>query len=245
MGLCPTSYGIPSSDRGDTPLVTGGDPPPSPATTPSPGLSSITTGPEPEISSLASPPSSPTAPSPTLGLGKRQKKALSVLKDYAAIRKGRQIVFTGHSSAGPTAIFATLHFLEENKKNRRQDKYSLPDFRIPTGWRSGSPTRSSSRKLGTLFRSFCYELVVVENSDTVVQMLLHLACDQAGEVAQVAYRSLKDNLVYESELQNSFKIRNVAYLDHAEGLPDDLGLCTFMPSFIERQLVFTSDIRSE
>ncbi|KAK3036481.1 hypothetical protein RJ639_030828 [Escallonia herrerae] len=43
----------------------------------------ITAGPDPEISSSASPPSSPTAPSPTLGRGKRQKKALSVLKDYS------------------------------------------------------------------------------------------------------------------------------------------------------------------
>ncbi|KAK3009830.1 hypothetical protein RJ639_013955 [Escallonia herrerae] len=83
MGLCRTSYGIPSGDRGDTPLVTGGDPPPSPAATPSPGLSSITTGPDPKISSPSSPQSSPTAPSPTLGSGKRQKKAHSVLKDYS------------------------------------------------------------------------------------------------------------------------------------------------------------------
>ncbi|KAK2999903.1 hypothetical protein RJ639_023010 [Escallonia herrerae] len=82
MGLCRTSYGIPSGDRGDTPPVTGGDPPPSPAATPSPGLSGITAGPDPEISSPASPPSSPTAPSPTLGRGKRQKKAPTVLKDY-------------------------------------------------------------------------------------------------------------------------------------------------------------------
>ncbi|KAK3039409.1 LOW QUALITY PROTEIN: hypothetical protein RJ639_027658 [Escallonia herrerae] len=59
-----------------------GDPPPSPAATPSPGLSGITAGPDPEISSSASPPSSPTAPSPTLGRGKRQKKVPSVLKDY-------------------------------------------------------------------------------------------------------------------------------------------------------------------
>ncbi|KAK2989169.1 hypothetical protein RJ640_014132 [Escallonia rubra] len=67
---------------GDTPPATGGDPPPSPADTLSPGLSGITAGPDPEISSPASPPSSPTAPSPTLGIGKRQKKAPSVLKDY-------------------------------------------------------------------------------------------------------------------------------------------------------------------
>ncbi|KAK3019235.1 hypothetical protein RJ639_004679 [Escallonia herrerae] len=82
MGLCRTSYGIPSSDGGDTPPVTGGDPPPSPAATPSPSLSGITAGPDPKISYPASPPSSPTAPSLTLGRGKRQKKAPSVLKDY-------------------------------------------------------------------------------------------------------------------------------------------------------------------
>ncbi|KAK3037888.1 hypothetical protein RJ639_032118 [Escallonia herrerae] len=85
MGLCRTSYGIPSGDRGDTPPVTGGDPPPSPAATPSPGLSGITAGPDPEISSSASPPSSPTALSPTLGRGKRQKKVPSVLKDYSHV----------------------------------------------------------------------------------------------------------------------------------------------------------------
>ncbi|KAK2998940.1 hypothetical protein RJ639_024413 [Escallonia herrerae] len=82
MGLCRTSYGIPSSDRGDTPPVTGGDSPPSPAATPSHGSLGITTGPDPEISSLASPPSSLTTPSPTLGRGKRQNKAPSILKDY-------------------------------------------------------------------------------------------------------------------------------------------------------------------
>ncbi|KAK2982908.1 hypothetical protein RJ640_006322 [Escallonia rubra] len=67
----------------DTPPVTGGDPPPSPAATHSPGLSGITTGPDPEITSPASPPSSRTAPSPTLGRGKQQNKAPSVLKDYS------------------------------------------------------------------------------------------------------------------------------------------------------------------
>ncbi|KAK2996780.1 hypothetical protein RJ639_025626 [Escallonia herrerae] len=67
----------------DRPPVTGGDPPPSPAATPYPGLSGIIAGPDPKIFSPASPPSSPTAPSPTLGRGKRQKKASSVLKDYS------------------------------------------------------------------------------------------------------------------------------------------------------------------
>ncbi|KAK2992563.1 hypothetical protein RJ640_022756 [Escallonia rubra] len=60
-----------------------GDPPPSPAATHSPSLSGITAGPDPEISSPASPSTSPTASSPTLGRGKRQKKAPSVLKDYS------------------------------------------------------------------------------------------------------------------------------------------------------------------
>ncbi|KAK3039383.1 hypothetical protein RJ639_027632 [Escallonia herrerae] len=83
MGLCRTSYGIPSGDRGDTPPVIGGDLPPSLAATPSPGLWGITAGPDPEISSSASPPSSPTALSPTLGHGKRQKKVPFVLKDYS------------------------------------------------------------------------------------------------------------------------------------------------------------------
>ncbi|KAK3039372.1 hypothetical protein RJ639_027621 [Escallonia herrerae] len=68
---------------GDTPPMTGGDPPPSLAATLSPGLSGITAGPDPEISSSASPLSFPTALSPTLGRGKQQKKAPSVLKDYS------------------------------------------------------------------------------------------------------------------------------------------------------------------
>ncbi|KAK3033819.1 hypothetical protein RJ639_034237 [Escallonia herrerae] len=72
----------PLGDRGDTPPVTGGDLPPSLAATLSPGPLGITAGPNPEISYPASPPSSPTTPSPTLGHGKRQKKAPSVLKDY-------------------------------------------------------------------------------------------------------------------------------------------------------------------
>ncbi|KAK3043009.1 hypothetical protein RJ639_000986 [Escallonia herrerae] len=67
-------FGHTTSDRGRSAT--------SPAATPSPGSSGITVGPDPEISSLASPPSSPTVPSPTLGRGKRQKKAHSVLKDY-------------------------------------------------------------------------------------------------------------------------------------------------------------------
>ncbi|KAK2968579.1 hypothetical protein RJ640_009407 [Escallonia rubra] len=75
MGLCRTSYGIPSGDRGDTPPVIGGDPPPSSTATPSLGPPGIIAGPDPEISSPASLLSSPTAPSPTLGRGKRQKKA--------------------------------------------------------------------------------------------------------------------------------------------------------------------------
>ncbi|KAK2992543.1 hypothetical protein RJ640_004317 [Escallonia rubra] len=65
--------------------MTGGDPPPSPTATPSPGFSGITAGLDPEISSPASPLSSLTAPSPTLGRGKRQKKAPSVLKDYSIV----------------------------------------------------------------------------------------------------------------------------------------------------------------
>ncbi|KAK3028174.1 hypothetical protein RJ639_038698 [Escallonia herrerae] len=84
LGIAPPGphFEEPDWTGGDTPPVTMGDSPPSPAATPSPSLSGITAGPVPEISSLASPSSSPTAPSPTLGRGKRQKKAPSVLKDY-------------------------------------------------------------------------------------------------------------------------------------------------------------------
>ncbi|KAK2973409.1 hypothetical protein RJ640_011643 [Escallonia rubra] len=242
-----------------------------------------------------------------------------------AIKKGRQIVFTGHSSAGPTAIFATLHFLEENKKTigetsircltfgsplvgdrilphalRRENwaryfvhfvtRYDIVprimlapvssiqqdevqrvlDYFNPISknFRKESVATSSDatavyttimtfaasvashaacnlmgntnlvldtlssfielspyRPFGTYI--FCIghgKLVVVENSDTVVQLLFHLACE--AEVAQVADKSLKDNFAYESELQNSFEVRDVVYLDHAEGLSDDLGLST-------------------
>ncbi|KAK2975653.1 LOW QUALITY PROTEIN: hypothetical protein RJ640_000678 [Escallonia rubra] len=76
------SIGYILSRRGDTLSATWRDSPPSQAVIPSPGPPGITTGPDPEISSPASPPSSPTAPSPTLGHGKRQKKAPFVLKDY-------------------------------------------------------------------------------------------------------------------------------------------------------------------
>ncbi|KAK2976381.1 hypothetical protein RJ640_008091 [Escallonia rubra] len=67
---------------GDTPLATRGDPPLSQAATPSPGPPGITAGPDLKIFSPASPSSSPAAPSPTIGHGKRQKKAPSVLKHY-------------------------------------------------------------------------------------------------------------------------------------------------------------------
>ncbi|KAK3002579.1 hypothetical protein RJ639_020329 [Escallonia herrerae] len=101
MGLCRTSYGLPSNDRGDTPPVTGGDPPPSPASTHSSGLSSITTGPDTEISSPALPPSSPTAPSPTLGRGKRQKKAPSFSRTmYVTLLKFSPL----HLQHPPTAL---------------------------------------------------------------------------------------------------------------------------------------------
>ncbi|KAK3028010.1 hypothetical protein RJ639_040009 [Escallonia herrerae] len=242
-----------------------------------------------------------------------------------AIKKGRQIVFTGHSSAGPTAIVATLHFLEENKKTKGETSIHCLTFGSPLvgdrifphalrreNWARYfvhfvtrydivprimlAPVSSIQQDevqgvldyFNPISKNFCKEsvatsseatavyttimtcaasvashaacnlmggtnlvldtlssfielspyrpfgtyifcigrgkLVVVENSDTVVQMLFHLACE--AEVAQVAYRSLKDNFVYESELQNSFKVRDVVYLDHAEGLSDDLGLST-------------------
>ncbi|KAK2993240.1 hypothetical protein RJ640_015719 [Escallonia rubra] len=57
----------------------------------------ITTGPDPEISSLASPPSSPTTLSPTLGRGKREKKAPSVLKDYASKQYVDRVASLSHS----------------------------------------------------------------------------------------------------------------------------------------------------
>ncbi|KAK2973407.1 hypothetical protein RJ640_011641 [Escallonia rubra] len=225
--------------------------------------------------------------------------------------KDRQVVFTGHSSAGPTAIFATLHFLRERGRKRKKKIRTATEVLIarlsdPHLLEAGSshtlfiektghaisfvllrgryefvprillaplssihqdevqrvldcfnPMSKNFRKefvaksneatavhttittyaasaashaacnlmgstnlvLDTL-RSFielsphrpfgtyiiCIEhgkLVVVENSDTVVQMLFHLACE--AEVAQVAYRSLKDNFVYENELQNCFE----------------------------------------
>ncbi|KAK3018899.1 hypothetical protein RJ639_005104 [Escallonia herrerae] len=94
---------------GDTPPVTGGDLPPSPTTTPSPDLSGITTGLDPEISSPASPPSSPTAASPTLGRGKRQKKAPSILKDYLK-DLGPLNYFLGIEVArGPHGLFLSQH----------------------------------------------------------------------------------------------------------------------------------------
>ncbi|KAK2999301.1 hypothetical protein RJ639_023219, partial [Escallonia herrerae] len=52
-------------------------------------------------------------------------------KVEGAIRKGRQIVFTGHSSAGPTAIFVTLPFLEENKKTEGKTSIRCLTFGSP------------------------------------------------------------------------------------------------------------------
>eukprot|EP00262_Sarcandra_glabra_P007521 TRINITY_DN20389_c0_g1_i1.p1 TRINITY_DN20389_c0_g1~~TRINITY_DN20389_c0_g1_i1.p1 ORF type:complete len:655 (+),score=80.31 TRINITY_DN20389_c0_g1_i1:171-1967(+) len=63
-------------------------------------------------------------------------------------------------------------------------------------------------------------LVSVSNPDAVLQMLFY--CLQLGpeqEVVDVAFRSLVEHLVYESELRDSLEMQDVVYLDRLEEIP--------------------------
>lgn len=88
-----------------------------------------------------------------------------------------------------------------------------------------------------------------KNPDSVLQLLFYsLQLDQEEEVADMAYRSLKEHLVYEDQLKESIQMQDVVYLDNMEELSlssemsdhekrlmattiNDLGLVSFLNSF--------------
>lgn len=64
------------------------------------------------------------------------------------------------------------------------------------------------------------KLVIVENPDAILQLLFYcLQLASESEWAEIPQRSLKDHLIYESELLGNRGMQNVAYLDNLEDLP--------------------------
>ncbi|KAF8390328.1 hypothetical protein HHK36_024853 [Tetracentron sinense] len=64
------------------------------------------------------------------------------------------------------------------------------------------------------------KLVTVKNPDAILQLLFYsLQLGHEQEIAEIAYRSLKEHLLYESELQESLEMQDVVSLDHPGELP--------------------------
>ncbi|RVW21177.1 Protein EDS1L [Vitis vinifera] len=79
---------------------------------------------------------------------------------------------------------------------------------------------SPYRPFGTYI--FCTgngKLVVVRNSNAVLQMLFYCAQWTQEEAAGVAQRSLSEHLAYKDEIQESLGMQNVVYLDRLEEIP--------------------------
>ncbi|KAL6013402.1 Lipase (class 3) [Asimina triloba] len=80
---------------------------------------------------------------------------------------------------------------------------------------------SPFRPVGTYI--FCTgngRLLIVNNSDAVLQLLSY--CLQLGpeqDMAEVAFRSLKEHLAYESELQESLAMQDIVSLDQLDKVP--------------------------
>ncbi|XP_077237905.1 protein EDS1L-like [Tasmannia lanceolata] len=63
-------------------------------------------------------------------------------------------------------------------------------------------------------------LVCVRNGDAVLQLLFYsLQLGPEEDVAEIAYRSLKEHLVYGSEVQESLEMQDIVYLDSLAELP--------------------------
>ena len=80
---------------------------------------------------------------------------------------------------------------------------------------------SPYRPFGTFV--FCTgngQLIVLRNSDAVLQLLFHTAQpSDLSEVSDVANNSILQHQNYEAELQDSLEMQNVVYLDQLEGVP--------------------------
>lgn len=90
------------------------------------------------------------------------------------------------------------------------------------------------RPFGTyIFSTGNGRLVGLNNSDAVLHLLFY--CLQLGpeqELAEVAYRSLKEHLAYGSEVQDCLEMQDIVFLDRLEELPlssDDV-FCNGMQS---------------
>ncbi|MQL94304.1 hypothetical protein Taro_026958 [Colocasia esculenta] len=63
-------------------------------------------------------------------------------------------------------------------------------------------------------------LLMVTNSEAVLQLLFHfLQMDYEQKVEEVADRSLNEHLLYEAEVQKSFKIPDIVHLDNLQAVP--------------------------
>ncbi|CAJ1975215.1 unnamed protein product [Sphenostylis stenocarpa] len=80
---------------------------------------------------------------------------------------------------------------------------------------------SPYRPFGTYI--FCNgngQLIVVKNSDAVLQLLFHTSLiSDLAEVPEVANVSILQHLSYEAELEDSLQMQNVVYLEQLEDLP--------------------------
>lgn len=80
---------------------------------------------------------------------------------------------------------------------------------------------SPYRPFGTYI--FCNgngQLVVVKNSDAVLQLLLHTAqLSDLDKLSEVAYISILQHQAYEDELEDSLGMQNVVYLNKLDDLP--------------------------
>ncbi|TKY73449.1 EDS1L protein [Spatholobus suberectus] len=80
---------------------------------------------------------------------------------------------------------------------------------------------SPYRPFGTYI--FCNgngQLIVIRNSDAVLQLMLHTAQpNNLAENSEVAHKSIQEHLVYEAKLRESMEMLNVADLDQLEELP--------------------------
>ncbi|XP_058755728.1 protein EDS1L-like [Vicia villosa] len=80
---------------------------------------------------------------------------------------------------------------------------------------------SPYRPFGTYI--FCNgngQLIVVNNSDAVLQLMFHIAqLKDSTQLSEVANKSILQHLAYEAELEESFGMQNVVYLNKLDDLP--------------------------
>lgn len=80
---------------------------------------------------------------------------------------------------------------------------------------------SPYRPFGTyIFCTGCGKLIVIRNPEAVLQLLFFSAqSSHEAEAAQVAFRCLKEHVIYGDELKERLAMQDVIYLDQLEKLP--------------------------